>query len=607
MAACWAIAPVRCWRGRVGRGRWLAPGPYLTLFSRAGLSRAEIDKAVADVAIHELPAARGCTYVLPSADYPLGLKVGQTFTENENRAALKLGVTAAEIAKLRAAILKALAGGPLEPDAIRTAVGPAARNLGPEGVKKGITTTLPVALGSMQSEGEIRRISLNGRLDQQRYKYALWKPNPLAGWKLTAEQAFVELARRYFAWTGGASLAEFQWFSGLSGKAAKVAVEPLGLEPLEAERLMLPEDREAFEKFQTPKHPQYAVVSSLDGINQLRRELKSLVAPEDQERVGLEKQKSVVDLSNHAIFDRGRLVGLWAFDTETGDDRLDVIREAGSRDEGCGCENGSLCARRPGRRAQFQPGQPEVARAEDRGVAEGGARMSRTAFLADPIAKKHDTGAGHPEQIARWDAAVRGLGELKLTAAEPRAATFEELALCHAPAYIRTAKRDVEAGLGSLSTGDTDISRGSFEAAVHAAGVCLNAVDLVMQGEARNAFCIVRPPGHHARPAQGMGFCLFNNIAIAARYAQQKFGVERVAIADWDVHHGNGTQDIFYTDRSVFFFSTHQSPWYPGTGDLEEIGEGPGKGTTLNCPYPAGSGRDQVLGAFRGKTGASYE
>ena len=304
---------------RTGWARSVAgAGPYLTLFSRAGLSRAEIDKAVADVAIHELPAARGCTYVLPSADYPLGLKVGQTFTENENRVALKLGVTAAEIAKLRAAILKALAEGPLEPDAIRTAVGPAARSLGPEGVKKGITTTLPVALGSMQSEGEIRRISLNGRLDQQRYKYALWKPNPLSGWKLTAEQAFVELARRYFGWTGGASLAEFQWFSGLTGKAAKVAVEPLHLEPLEGDRLMLPEDREAFEKFQTPKHPQYAVVSSLDGINQLRRELHSLVAPEDEERVGLEKQKSVVDLSNHAIFDRGRLVGLWAFDTETG-------------------------------------------------------------------------------------------------------------------------------------------------------------------------------------------------------------------------------------------------------------------------------------------------
>ena len=227
--------------------------------------------------------------------------------------------------------------------------------------------------------------------------------------------------------------------------------------------------------------------------------------------------------------------------------------------------------------------------------------MSGTAFLADPVAKEHDTGPGHPEQIARWDAAVRGLGALKLTDVAPRAATFEELALCHKPAYIRTAKHDVEAGLGSLSTGDTDICRRSYVAAVHATGVCLNAVDLVLRGEVANAFCIVRPPGHHARPAQGMGFCLFNNIAVAARYAQSKYGVDRVAIVDWDVHHGNGTQDIFYTDRSVFFFSTHQSPWYPGTGDLEEIGEGAGKRTTLNCPYPAGSGREQILGAFRGK------
>jgi len=222
-----------------------------------------------------------------------------------------------------------------------------------------------------------------------------------------------------------------------------------------------------------------------------------------------------------------------------------------------------------------------------------------TAFLADPVAKQHDPGAGHPEQPARWDAAIRGLGGRSLTEIAPRAATRKELELCHTPQYIEIAHRDVAAGAHNLSTGDTDINRQSFDVALHAGGTCLNAVDLVMQRKAQNAFCIVRPPGHHARPAQGMGFCLFNNIAIAARYAQRQYGAERVAIADWDVHHGNGTQDIFYADASVFFFSTHQDPWYPGTGAANETGEGAGKGLTLNCPFPAGAGRQEILGAFR--------
>ena len=224
-----------------------------------------------------------------------------------------------------------------------------------------------------------------------------------------------------------------------------------------------------------------------------------------------------------------------------------------------------------------------------------------TALLADPIAREHDTGPGHPEQIARWDAAVKGLGDWPLTEIAARAATFDELALCHNPAYIEQADQDAAAGLPSLSTGDTDICSRSFIVATRAAGLCLNAVDLVMRDSASNAFCIVRPPGHHATPSRGMGFCLFNNVAIAARYAQRQHGVERVLIADWDVHHGNGTQDIFYEDGSVFFFSTHQSPWYPGTGDADETGQGAGKLTTLNCPFRAGSGREEILGAFRGK------
>src|SRR5580658_34459 len=216
--------------------------------------------------------------------------------------------------------------------------------------------------------------------------------------------------------------------------------------------------------------------------------------------------------------------------------------------------------------------------------------MKTTAFLADPIAKEHDLGAGHPEQPARWDAALRGLGDFKLTPSEPRAATTDELALCHTRGYIQLAQREVQSGASSLSTGDTDICPRSFEVALRTTGTCLTAVDLVMRGDAKNAFCIVRPPGHHANSTRGMGFCLFNSIAVAARYAQHNYGAERVLIADWDVHHGNGTQDIFYRDPSVFFFITPQSPWYPGTGAADESGYGPAKATTLNCPFPAGAG-----------------
>jgi acetoin utilization deacetylase AcuC-like enzyme len=159
------------------------------------------------------------------------------------------------------------------------------------------------------------------------------------------------------------------------------------------------------------------------------------------------------------------------------------------------------------------------------------------------------------------------------------------------------AQHDVESGQAYLSTGDTDIDRSSWRVAKHAAGGVLDAVDAVMDGRARNAFCVVRPPGHHATASRGMGFCLLNNIALAARYAQRRYGVERVLIVDWDVHHGNGTQEIFYRDPSVFFFSTHQWPLYPGTGRADETGAGAGQGTTMNFPFPAGSGRREILSA----------
>jgi hypothetical protein len=238
------------------------------------------------------------------------------------KTARKLGVTDAEIEKLCESVLKALKKGPLDPDAIREATGDASRSLGPEGQKKGVSTTLPLALGKLQMTGDIRRIPTNGRLDQQRYKYTLWNPNPLKGFKMDQDEVYVELARRYFRWIGPASLAEFQWFSGLGVKAAKAAVEPLQLASIDDLWLMFPDDLEAFHKHKPSKTANYRLTSGLDAIVLLRRDHKSLCAPDDLNRkVYLEKGCGSVggisDLPSHAILDRGRLVGLWEFDTET--------------------------------------------------------------------------------------------------------------------------------------------------------------------------------------------------------------------------------------------------------------------------------------------------
>jgi acetoin utilization deacetylase AcuC-like enzyme len=184
---------------------------------------------------------------------------------------------------------------------------------------------------------------------------------------------------------------------------------------------------------------------------------------------------------------------------------------------------------------------------------------------------------------------------------DPPAASDEEILRCHAPEYLRIVKEDVADECDRLSTGDTPLSARSLEIARLAAGGVIAAVDEVCAGRVRNAFAVVRPPGHHATPKKGMGFCLFNNVAIAARHAQVKHGLGRVLIADWDVHHGNGTQDIFNEDGSVLFFDTHQHPLYPGTGHADETGRGAGAGLTINCPFPAGAGRKEIVAAFREK------
>jgi acetoin utilization deacetylase AcuC-like enzyme len=224
-----------------------------------------------------------------------------------------------------------------------------------------------------------------------------------------------------------------------------------------------------------------------------------------------------------------------------------------------------------------------------------------TALIADPLFRDHLAGRQHPERPERFDAVLNGLASAglleRMWRAEARTATGDELLLCHTAEYLKTVRRDVESGRRYLSTGDTDITPNSWDVATRAVGGVLNAVDAVLSGSARNAFCAVRPPGHHASAARGMGFCLFNNAAIAARYAQRNHGVGRVLIVDWDVHHGNGTQDIFYRDASVFFFSSHQWPLYPGTGRADDTGDGPGEGATMNFPFPAGAGRREILGA----------
>ena len=224
-----------------------------------------------------------------------------------------------------------------------------------------------------------------------------------------------------------------------------------------------------------------------------------------------------------------------------------------------------------------------------------------TALVADERFRRHLEERTHLECPDRFDAVVRGLEQAgllgQLCRIAPREATWDELLLCHTQEYLETALADVDAGGPYLSTGDTDIGPNSWEGAVLAAGGVLNAVDAVMNGAALNAFCAVRPPGHHVSSRRGMGFCLLNNVALAARYAQRRHGIGRVLIVDWDVHHGNGTQDIFYDDPDVFYFSTHQWPLYPGTGRADETGEGAGEGTTMNRPLPAGSGRREILGA----------
>jgi acetoin utilization deacetylase AcuC-like enzyme len=227
--------------------------------------------------------------------------------------------------------------------------------------------------------------------------------------------------------------------------------------------------------------------------------------------------------------------------------------------------------------------------------------MRRVGFVFHQSFLEHDTGPGHPEQPGRLRAVCDHLQRTgrwqRLVHRAPPRAPLETVVLVHPRPYMETIERACREGPTALDP-DTVVSAGSWEAALCAVGAVTSAIDQLLDGSLDAAFCAVRPPGHHALAARAMGFCLFNNVAIGARYAQRRSRLSRILVVDWDVHHGNGTQDLFYDDPSLLYFSTHQSPFYPGTGRREERGAGPGTGFTINVPLPAGSGDEELRRAF---------
>jgi acetoin utilization deacetylase AcuC-like enzyme len=230
--------------------------------------------------------------------------------------------------------------------------------------------------------------------------------------------------------------------------------------------------------------------------------------------------------------------------------------------------------------------------------------MSSLAIIKDDRYLEHNPGDGHPESPDRLrvihDLIAKEFRDLPVI--EPRVATEDELSSVHDPFYIQTVA-NTEGRAFSRLDADTGLSARSYQVACLAAGGLLAALDVILTPHSaldtpHSAFAFVRPPGHHAEPRRGMGFCLFNNIAIAAEYAIEKHGLKRVLIVDWDLHHGNGTQKAFYDRRDVLFFSSHQYPHYPGTGNFDEIGSGKGEGFTVNAPFPSGFGDAEYLAVY---------
>ncbi|GIG57436.1 hypothetical protein Lfu02_18080 [Longispora fulva] len=288
--------------------------PYLTLFSRAGISRPDADAAADRREVYELPCVRGCTYVVPAADFALARYLGRHGGEAELKVLGRLGVDRAEVDRLCERVLDALAGGPLDPAELRDRLGGAVRSLGDEGRKRGSSTTLPAALGLLQAEGRILRMPLNGRLDTQRYAYTLWSAPVFDGDEADARR---ELARRYWTWTGAATMAQFREFSLFAVRDLKTVAAELGLVALDGDLLALPELAGEYAVFTRPRKPDYRLVGSIDSLALHRRDAASLIEPADQ--VALGDQGGLGEVTHNLIVDRGRVVGLWQFDPDAGE------------------------------------------------------------------------------------------------------------------------------------------------------------------------------------------------------------------------------------------------------------------------------------------------
>ena len=292
--------------------------PYLTLFARAGIRREQVDRDVAELRIHELPTARGCTYVLGRKDFAWGLQVGRDAAVAPFKVLARLGVERGEITLLEEQVLHTLmeSSDPMDPKQLRDELGESVRSLGEEGKKKGASTTLPTALGLLQADGRIRRVPVNGRLDQQRYAYTSWALPPST---IDDDAARARLIERYLRWTGGATFKQSQWLTGFTvaqSKAALAAVGAVEVTTAAGEPLwMLPDDVEHLSAFRAPQEEQIQLLAGTDSLVLLRRNSADMLAEGDRGRKVLDTTLALqADLSDHPILDRGRIIGLWQYD-----------------------------------------------------------------------------------------------------------------------------------------------------------------------------------------------------------------------------------------------------------------------------------------------------